>query len=303
MSSFIEQKTIRPVTQRFKLSKDTCDKIQAMNPEFGFNGLGEVVFRRTYSRNDETWNDVVIRVIEGVMSIRKEHFYRNSLLWQDDKWQSFARDMAISLFKMEWMPPGRGLWMMGTDFTYNRGAMALNNCGATDTRDDFVHSAEWTMDALMNGVGVGFSTSWRGKAEMPDKKDSEKYVIPDSREGWVESLVKLLCAYIDSPMFGKNKFPMFDYSQIRKAGEPIKGFGGLASGPGPLQKLHERVEQYCDAMATGRLECKSTTWKEFPNGDGTSQWKEVEVDVNKEYDHTRFIADVFNAIGACVVAG
>ena len=87
-------------------------------------------------------------------------------------------------FKMEWLPPGRGLWMMGTEFTYMRGSMALNNCAAVDTKDDIVLAAEWTMDCLMNGVGVGFSTSWRGTATMPDKKDNEVYVIPDSREGW-----------------------------------------------------------------------------------------------------------------------
>ena len=119
--------TIRPVNQRFVLSAETRELIKQCTPNFGFNGLGEVVFRRTYSRNNETWHDVVIRVIEGVMSIRKEHFYRSSLRWNDSTWQLFAQNMALSMFKMEWLPPGRGLWMMGTDFVYQRGAMALNN--------------------------------------------------------------------------------------------------------------------------------------------------------------------------------
>ena len=144
---------IQPVIQRFVLDKSTKDELYLLKPNFGFNGLGEVVFRRTYSRDNENWNDVVIRVIEGVMSIRKEHFYRNNLEWKDASWQKYARDMALSMFNMEWLPPGRGLWMMGTDFAFQRGSMALNNCGATDTREDIVHSAEWTMDALMNGVG------------------------------------------------------------------------------------------------------------------------------------------------------
>jgi ribonucleoside-diphosphate reductase alpha chain len=300
------QQKIQPVIQRFKLNESTCKQLKELIPNFGFNGLGELVFRRTYSRNNEDWSDVVIRVIQGCMSIRKEHFYRSSLLWEDDKWQTFASDMALSLFHMEWLPPGRGLWMMGTDFTYERGSMSLNNCSATDTEDDFVLSAEWTMDGLMNGVGVGFTTNWRGEAIMPEKTDSEIFVIPDSREGWVESLIKLMCSYINSPRYGKNKFPIFDYSQIRKHGEPIKGFGGTASGFDPLKQMHDRIESYLDAFCIGRLQCTSKTWKEFKSEDleqSTSEWREVEVEVDKPYSHTRLVADVFNAIGACVVAG
>ena len=446
----------QPVIQRFKLNESIIKNLKDLTPNFGFNGLGELVFRRTYSRNNEDWCDVVIRVVEGCLSIRKEHFVRSSLLWEDEKWQTFASNMALSLFNMEWLPPGRGLWMMGTDFTYKRGSMSLNNCfqvqtkfwtseglksfsdfkdgdsvvvrgknkwvpatvkcfgqaplwkltvgksgiqntifvtanhrwitrklgtyveeiqtteelipgydfvsfekgnseydtqlpldensswrvidsgqtslfedvwcvvepefeeftlengiltkncSATDTEDDFVHSAEWTMDGLMNGVGVGFTTNWRGEATMPDKKDSEIFVIPDSREGWVESLIKLMCSYINSPRYGKNKFPIFDYSQIRAHGEPIKGFGGTASGFDPLKQMHERIESYLDAFCVGRLQCTSKTWKEFKSEDleqATSEWREVEVEVDKPYSHTRLVADVFNAIGACVVAG
>lgn len=300
------QMKIQPVTQRFKLNESTRNELKELTPEFGFNGLGELVFRRTYSRNNEDWCDVVIRVVEGCMSIRKEHFHRSSLFWDDNERQDFARNMALSLFRMEWLPPGRGLWMMGTDFTYERGSMSLNNCSSTDTAEDFVHSAEWTMDGLMNGVGVGFTTNWRGEATMPDKKDSEIFVIPDSREGWVESLIKLMCSYINSPRYGKNKFPIFDYSQIRVHGEPIKGFGGTASGFDPLKQMHDRIESYLDAFCIGRLQCTSKTWKEFKSEDleqATSEWREVDVEVDKPYSHTRLVTDVFNAIGACVVAG
>lgn len=274
--------SIRPVTQRFELERKIKEELRAKKPKFGFNGLGEVVFRRTYSRNNESWCDVVIRVIEGVMSIRKEHFFRNSLRWVDSEWQDFAGKMAHSMFSMEWLPPGRGLWMMGTEFCYTRGAMALNNCASCTTEHDVVLSAEWTMDALMNGVGVGFDTKWKGVATKPDKTVREPFVIPDSREGWVESLIKLMCAYIDSPRYGKNRFPSFDYSQIRPAGQPIRGFGGQASGPAPLKKMHSRIEGYLDAFCDGYI---------------------VVDEKKKEYNHTRLVADIFNSIGACVVAG
>ena len=303
MSAQQTQQTIQPVTQRFKLDETIITDLKTQTPVFGFNGLGELVFRRTYSRDNEDWADVVIRVVEGCMSIRKEHFFRTSLGWDDREWMPFAEQMASSLFKMEWLPPGRGLWMMGTDFVYTRGSMALYNCSSADTKDDLVWAAEWSMDCLMNGVGVGFSTHWRGSATVPDKEDRETLIIDDSREGWVLSLIKLLSSYIYSPKYGMSKFPNFDYSQIRAEGLPIKGFGGTSSGSAPLEKMHKRIEGYLDAFCIGRLETNAKTWKEFKNEDGSSEWKEVEIEVSKEYNHTRLIADIFNAIGACIVAG
>ena len=295
---------IKTIKERFILSNEFKNKIRELKPSFGFNGLGEVVFRRTYSRDNEDWQDVVIRVIEGVMSIRKQHYINNSLAWNNQEMIDFAEEMGYSLFHMEWLPPGRGLWMMGTNFCYERGSTALNNCSATDTEKDLVHSAEWTMDCLMNGVGVGFTTKWKGNANKPDKKDSEVFVIPDSREGWVLSLIKLLCSYINSPKYGHNKFPQFDYSKIRKKGLPIKGFGGQASGAEPLKKMHNRITEYLDAFCNGELNITASTWKEVKCiEDGSSKWIEEKINVKKKYGHSRLIADIFNAIGACVVAG
>eukprot|EP00808_Paulinella_micropora_P021918 g84.t1 len=292
----ITEQKIRPVRARFALRESTWQELKRLTPDFGFQGLGELVFRRTYSRDNEDWCDVVKRVVEGCMSIRKEHFGRNSLTWDEEQWQDFARDMALSMFRMEWLPPGRGLWMMGTGFMYERGGMALNNCAATDTKHDLVHSAEWAMDALMYGVGVGFTTNWRGQAMAPNKAEAQVFIIPDTREGWVSSLIQLLCAYITSPKYGRNKFPKFDYSKLRPAGAPIRGFGGTSSGPGPLQEMHARIEGYLDAFCTGRLQC--TTGQEGNKSEECP--KEVPY---KPYSHTRLVADIFNAIGACVVAG
>jgi intein/homing endonuclease len=276
--------SIQPVVQRFKLKDSTIKELESLTPKFGFNGLGEVVFRRTYSRNNESWKDVVVRVIEGVMSIRKEHFTRNSLHWDDLERQPFAKRMALSMFNMEWLPPGRGLWMMGTDYVYKRGSMALVNCSACDTKDDLVLSMEWMMDCLMNGVGTGFTTNWRGTVKRPNKNNTNEHLVKDSKEGWIRSVIVLMCSYIDSQCYGFNEtFPTFNYSLVRLNGEPIKGFGGTASGPDPLIKLHNRIEQYLDNLCDGFIQ----------NKDGTI----------KTYSHTRLIADIGNAIGACIVAG
>jgi ribonucleoside-diphosphate reductase alpha chain len=202
------------------------------------------------------------------MSIRKNHYLLNSLVWDEAKWQTYAQKLAISMFDMKWLPPGRGLWIMGTKYIYERGSAALNNCGAVDTTDLSL-AAEWTMDMLMCGVGVGFNTAWQGNnVAIPDKKDPVAYIIPDSREGWAES-VKVL---IDSYTKGGSWF-LFDYSVIRPEGSAIHGFGGTASGPAPLKVLHKRIENYLDNYCHGKI--------------------------NK----TRCVADIMNAIGTCVIAG
>ncbi|OQX73292.1 MAG: fused protease/ribonucleoside-triphosphate reductase [Campylobacteraceae bacterium 4484_4] len=260
------------VTERFTLSAETVQYLKSLKQEFGFNGFGEVTYYRTYSRikpdgSQEDWADTIIRVVNGIFSIRKHHYIQNGLAWDEEKWQQYAYDFAVSMHNMEFLPPGRGLWAMGTEYVYKRGSMALNNCGAVDTTN-LAHACEWTMDALMCGVGVGFNTAWEGEATKPDKSDPTLFVIPDSREGWAQSVKLLVEAYTD-----KGPWYRFDYSEIRPYGTPIKGFGGTASGPEPLKELHRRMEKYLDDYCEG------------------------------EYDTTRTVADIFNAIGACVVAG
>jgi ribonucleoside-diphosphate reductase alpha chain len=261
------------VKERFTLEKDFCHTLLVKKPKFGFGGFGEAVYYRTYSRikadgSQEHWADTVIRVINGVMSIRKNHYVLNSLVWDEPKWQHYAQKLAIYMFDMKWLPPGRGLWIMGTQYIYERGAAALNNCGAVNTTDLSL-AAEWTMDMLMCGVGVGFNTAWQGNnVSIPDKSRTTCYVIPDSREGWAESVKLLIDSYTK-----KGPWFSFDYSKIRPEGSPIHGFGGTASGPAPLKKLHKHIENYLDNYCHGKI------------------------------DKTRCTADVMNAIGVCVVAG
>lgn len=121
------------VIHRFELSQETQDLIRSLSPNFGYNGFGEFIFYRTYSRSkkdqgQETWGDLVIRVTNGTMSIRKDWYLKNRIVWDENFWQKYAKGFALSMFRMEWMPPGRGMWAMGTDFVYERGSMALYNC-------------------------------------------------------------------------------------------------------------------------------------------------------------------------------
>src|SRR3989344_2200529 len=264
------------VNYKFTLDIATVLELKLLTPKFGFNNLGEFVYYRTYSRIlpnglQESWHDTIIRVVNGIFSIRKDWYIKHYLAWNEGKWQEYAHDFALYMFKMKFLPPGRGLWIMGTEQVYTRGSASLNNCGAIDTYD-LAKSINWAMDMLMNGVGVGGNTAFDGTDAnyiVPDKKKRKEYIIPDTREGWVESVTYLINSYKDT----SSSFPEFNYSLIRSAGVPLKIFGGLASGPDPLIKLHNRITQYMDSF------------------------------VAKQSSATRCVVDIMNAIGACVVAG
>jgi ribonucleotide reductase alpha subunit len=129
----------RYINEYFSLEDAVVEELERKRPDFGYNGFGEFIFYRTYSRTkhngrQENWADVVVRVINGVLSIRKEHYVRNRIEWDEKRWQDYAAEMAFSMFDMKWLPPGRGLWAMGTAFVVERGAMALYNCLNGDTK-------------------------------------------------------------------------------------------------------------------------------------------------------------------------
>lgn len=281
----------------------------------------------------ETWADTVIRCMEGVMSHYVSRLHEIGKSWDVKKLDRFARKMAYSFFRQEWTPPGRGLFMMGTEYSYKNGNGALNNCYAVSTEGDMVKACAWIMDMLMMGGGTGFDTAWRGEVVAPDKSKPFTYVVPDSRQGWSSAMELLLRAYI--PVDGKitNPFPVFDFSAIRPYGEPIKGFGGTASGPKPLIDLLARLEVWLDSfigyqemveagvaedpdhnvafyheMARQLRQRELLTKDRKPLDD--QQFAEFMDELTKihseniiRYDHTRLIVDIVNSIGRCVKAG
>ena len=249
-------------------------------PDAGGNSIGEITYLRSYSRlkddgTKERWHETCARVINGMYSIQKDWCHDNRLPWNENQGRHSAEEAYDRMFNMKWLPPGRGIWMMGTKFVHERGnSAALQNCAFVSTGDMNKLRPEkpfaFLMEASMLGVGVGFDTEGAQKGiqiQNPVGKP-ETFVVPDSREGWVESMCLLLRSYL----VPKQTPVVFDYSQVRPAGEPIKGFGGTAAGPGPLISLHERLrEQF--------------------NGRGG------------ETVGVTDIVDICNHIGVCVVAG
>ena len=269
----------------FRLLEDFVNKYKDVEPPFGFtdagsNSLGEITFIRTYSRvkedgTKERWYEVCKRVIEGMYSVQKNHAKENRLPWNDNKAQKSAQEAFQRMFELKWTPPGRGMWAFGTPMTMEkRNSASLQNCAMVSTRDidrnDPGALFAWVMDALMLGIGVGFDTLGQDK-QMPIFAPTEQvsiYEIPDTREGWVES-VRLL---INSFLRQNQPIQEFNYDLIRPLGAPIKGFGGVASGPQPLIDLHNQIRKVIGSRAGEVLD-------------------------------SRAIVDIVNLIGTCVVSG
>ena len=264
---------------KFTLPETFIKGYEGKQPNWG--PLGYVTAKRTYCRNIEhenrieKWWEVLKRVVEGEFSIQKKHCLSNGLFWDEKK----AEKSAIETFKLMWdfkfLPPGRGLWMMGTDYVEEKGGMALNNCAFTSTINIETEASDpfcWTMDCLMQGVGVGFDTKGADKL-MVHKPNSncmlKTYKISDDREGWIKALKRLFESYTSRRYDGVYNF---DYSLIRKAGQPIRGFGGTASGPDPLREMLENIRMLLNNKIGDYL---------------------TSVD----------IVDIFNYIAKCVVAG
>jgi intein/homing endonuclease len=237
----------------FKLSDNFIEQYKDKKPPFGFGKLGELVYIRTYSRikddgMNEQWYETCRRVVEGTYRMQKRHIEAHGLEWNAWQAQRSAQEMYERMFSMKFLPPGRGLWAMGSPITEERGLYAsLNNCAYVSTKtlkDDGAKPFIFLMDASMLGVGVGFDTIGAGQLVIKspnEKRETELYKIPDTREGWVESLRLLIESY-----FYATGAVKFDYSLLRQEGMPIKGFGGISSGHKPLENMHVAIRKVLD---------------------------------------------------------
>ena len=134
----------------------------------GGNTLGEHSWVTKYSRlkadgGKERFYEGLRRVIEGMYSIQKEYARSNRLPWNEAQAQRSAEEAYTRVFEGKWSPPGRGLWMMGTEFVNGRNdsSSALQNCGFISTEfiaSDLSQPFSRLMNMSMLGVGVGFDT-------------------------------------------------------------------------------------------------------------------------------------------------
>lgn len=209
--------------------------------------LARSTYLSKYSRNGEVWSETMRRVVEGNIALSPI---------------PVSEQEAEMLYHLFWtgqmLPPGRGLWTGGVE---GIPADARFNCWYTTLRstEDWC----WTMNQLMLGGGVGVGLShihelpgvvdngarfavWcRSDHEnVEEVRPNDKsflngsttvYYALDSREGWVEAFRQTVQAAYDGRDF------IVDVSAIRPRGRPIRTFGGIACGPGPLTHLLRSV--------------------------------------------------------------
>lgn len=213
--------------------------------------LARSIYLGKYCRDGETWTDTVRRCVVANIELDPRADARE------------AEKLFDVIYKGKGFPPGRGLWTGGVP---GIPVDARYNChyGTIRSPEDWC----WVADMLMcgGGVGVGLqrvhelpevhlgnfgeddprlfvlcSKSHPNEHEvMPDDMISNPnacryYVVEDSRKGWVEALrITLESAW-------KGRSVVINVSPVRRRGAPIKTFGGIACGPGPLAALVRNV--------------------------------------------------------------
>jgi ribonucleoside-triphosphate reductase len=221
------------------ISEKFANKYSNKQPSWGFNGLGYIVYKRTYARlkedgKTEEWHETIRRCINGAQKIGANYS------------QEEAEQLFDLIFNLKCNFAGRMLWQLGTPTVDRFGANSLLNCWNVSMNS--VKSFLFLFENLMLGGGVGFSIRREDIHELPrikkdvsiihkNTKDAD-FIVPDSREGWIRLLERVLEAF-----FIKGK--SFNYSTIliRGAGEKIGGFGGIASGPQILIDGIEKINK------------------------------------------------------------
>lgn len=231
------------------LSKEFVESYKNKHPKWGFNGLGYIVYKRTYSRvkpdgTTEEWYETIERCINGAQKIGARYT------------QQEAERLFDYIFNLKCNFAGRMLWQLGTTTVDRFGANSLLNCWFTSINEP--NSFLFLFENLMLGGGVGFSVRREDIMELPKIKKGvivthqpikdADFIVPDSREGWVKLLERVLNSYY---ITGKS----FIYSTIlvRGAGEKINGFGGKASGPTILVEGIEKISTIFKTRAGKKL--------------------------------------------------
>jgi len=169
----------------------------------------------------ETWVETVNRAVDFLREL------------SDYRLPAEVYDRIRSgILEMKVMPSMRLLAMAGP--AARRNNIALYNCSymPVDSIDSFVEA----LIISMSGCGVGYSVERRYVEKFPriarqTGKPPETFIVPDTSEGWADTLRAGLTAWFN----GEDM--VFDYSEVRPAGAPLRVKGGRASGPEPLRQM------------------------------------------------------------------
>jgi ribonucleoside-triphosphate reductase len=235
----------------------------------------QVVTRRTYNRplnaegtKFETWEQTIGRVIAHQKWLWERAKGEETLT--DEEWNELEELQNLLLTRKAAMA-GRTLWLGDTEISRKRES-SMFNCSFTivETIYDIV-DVLWL---LLQGCGVGFKpitgtlngfyrpiedirvihTKRTGKGGIEDNMedwdpDTKIWTITigDSAEAWARSVGKLLAGKYPA------KTLILDFSQIRPAGERLKGYGWISSGSEAIGRAYLEIAKILNLRAGNLL--------------------------------------------------
>lgn len=167
----------------------------------------------------ENWTECIDRVIGMYSEQYKQH----------PEVLNELKRITPLLYQKKILPAGRVLQFAGQAILLNN--MKGFNC--TYVAIDEPRKIWEGMYNLLCGAGVGISVRKAHISKLPRVNfhgGKEKFVIPDTIEGWAES-----ARCLTNAAFGLGPIPEFDFSKIRPKGSPLVVSGGIAPGPEPLR--------------------------------------------------------------------
>lgn len=210
------------------------------------NALQDYIFTSKYARwseekqRRETWKEAVDRV-RGMMLEK----YADCGIDDDINW---AYDM---MQKKRILGSQRALQFGGKP-AMKKNARVYNCVASYADRPRFFQEFFWL---LLCGCGAGFSVQKHHVAKLPSISYPEgniiTYTIPDTIEGWADSIGMLLASYFKQPLIegwgdDLSCTVIFDYSEIRPKGSPLSSGVGKAPGPEGLRNSHEKIRALLD---------------------------------------------------------
>ena len=143
------------------LSEDFVNSYADKQPKWGFNGLGYIVYKRTYARlkndgNTEEWFETVARCVNGAQKIGAGYS------------QKELEKIYDLVFNLKCNFAGRMLWQLGTSTVDRFGANSLLNCWYASMKEP--KAFLFLFENLMLGGGVGYSVRREDVHELPRVK-------------------------------------------------------------------------------------------------------------------------------------
>lgn len=213
--------------------------------------LQDYVFTSKYSRyipeklRRETYEEAVDRVIE----MHRQHFQEKGIEVED-----LLQEARKGMHQRLVLGSQRAM-QFGGEPILRKNARMYNCTTSYCDRPRFFQESLWL---LLCGSGVGFSVQTHHIAKLPaiSRPHGEEVVfqIPDTIEGWADSLGVLLSSFfVENQTFPEyfGKFVNFDYSLVREKGSPISSGMGRAPGSEPLRRSIEVIRKLLDSLTEG----------------------------------------------------